>query len=243
MTESDVQRLSTEASQALEKQQYADAEELQRRAVELLERESAEPTRVADELERLAGIHYQQAKFGLAATEYDRVLKTREASLPASDDRVLGVLYWIGKSHFSDMKYDLSEAAFRRALAACETQPESPLNIGRFLCELGFVLYFVGRYHEAEPYLLRALEIYEKLHGETHPDTVWVLERIALDYKHCTDIGKDPEPYFRRAALALTRGAQRRICCQRLPLGRVPSRAQTIRRSRRRVRQAFAAHR
>jgi len=203
MTESDVQRLTTEASKALEKEEYADAEELQRSAVELLEKEPAETTRIADELEKLAGMHYQQAKFGMAANEYDRVLKTRETSLPANDDRVLRVLYWLGKSHVSDMKYDLAEAAFSRALNADESQPESPLNIGRFLCELGFVLYFVGRYREAEPYLLRALKIYEKLHGENHPDTVWVLERIALDYKHCPEIGKDPEPFFRRAAQAL----------------------------------------
>lgn len=203
MTESDVQRLTTEATQALEKERYAEAEQLQRRAIELLEREAAEPTRVADELEKLAGIHYQQGKFGLAAAEYERVLKAREAWVPASNDRVLRVLYWIGKSQFSDAKYELAEAAFRRALAECETQSDFPQNIGRFLCELGFVLYFVGRYNEAEPYLLRALEIYEKLHGETHPETVWVLERIALNYKHCPDIRKDPEPYFRRAAQAL----------------------------------------
>ena len=30
-----------------------------------------------------------------------------------------------------------------------------------------------------------------------------MLERIALNYEHCPDIGKDPEPYFRRAAEAL----------------------------------------
>jgi tetratricopeptide (TPR) repeat protein len=203
MTESDVQRLTAEAQQALEKEEYADAEELQRRAVELLEKESAEVKRVADELEKLAGIHYQQAKFGVAATEYNRVLKAREASLPATDDRVLRVLYWLGKSHFSDMKYDSAEAAYRRALVAAENSQDSPLNVGRFLCELGFVLYFVGRYREAEPYLLKALGIYEKLHGESHPDTVWVLERLALDYKHCPEIGKDPEPFFRRAAQAL----------------------------------------
>ena len=77
------------------------------------------------------------------------------------------------------------------------------MNIARFACELGFLSYFVGRYREAEPYLLRALELYERLHGETHPDTVWVLERIALNYEHCPDIGKDPEPYFRKAAQAL----------------------------------------
>jgi tetratricopeptide (TPR) repeat protein len=203
MTESDLQKLITEASQALDRQRYATAEELQSRVIQLLEAQSVDATRVENECEKLAGIHYQQGKFGLAANEYDRVQKSREALLPVTDERNLRVLYWLGKAHFSDMKYDLAEAAFRRALAACETRPESPLNIARFVCELGFLLYFVGRYREAEPYLLRALEFYEKLHGETHPVTVWVLGRIALNYEHCPDIGKDPEPYFRRAAQAL----------------------------------------
>ena len=129
MTESDVQKLITEASRALDEEQYATAEELQRRVIHLLEAQAIDATRVENELEKLAGIHYQQGKFGLAAREYDRVQKSREALLPATDERNLRVLYWLGKTHFSDMKYDLAEAAFRRALAACETQPESPLML------------------------------------------------------------------------------------------------------------------
>jgi len=121
MTESNAQKFITEASQALDNHQYAVAEELQRRAIQLLEAQSAEATRIADELETLAGIHFQQGKFALAASEYDRVLKSREVSLPAADAQVQRVLYWQGKSHFNDMKYDLAERAFSRALSECTT--------------------------------------------------------------------------------------------------------------------------
>lgn len=157
----------------------------------------------ADEVEKHAGIYFQQRKFDLAATEYERVLKAREESLPAGHDQILRVLYWLGKSHFNDRKYDSAEAAFRRALSECESQSDSAINIGRFLCELGFLLYYVGRYREAEPYLLRALQIKEAVCGGNHPETVWVLERLALNYRQCPDIGKDPEPFFQRAAQAL----------------------------------------
>jgi len=133
MTESDVQKLITEASRALDEEQYATAEELQRRVIQLPEAQPRDATRVENELERLAGIHYQQGKFGLAANEYECVQKSREALLPATDEQNLRVLYWLGKSHFSDMKYDVAEAAFRRALAACEAPPESPLNIAPLL--------------------------------------------------------------------------------------------------------------
>ena len=62
MTESDIQKLLAEASQALHNQQYAAAEDLQRRAIQLLETQS-EASRVAGELEKLAGIHFQQGKW------------------------------------------------------------------------------------------------------------------------------------------------------------------------------------
>jgi hypothetical protein len=201
--ESDVQVLITEASRALDNRQYAQAEELQRRAVKLLEERSDESVRVADELEKLAGIHLQQGKNALAAGEYERVLKSREALASANDSRVLRVLYLLGKAHFNDAKYDLAESAFRRGLAELQTRPDSTREVAQFLCELGFLLYFVGRYREAEPYLLQAVPLYDKLFGENHPTTVWVLERLALNYDHCPEIGKDPEPYYRKAAEAL----------------------------------------
>ena len=68
MTESNAQKFITEASQALDNHQYAVAEELQRRAIQLLEAQSAEATRIADELETLAGIHFQQGKLGALRT-------------------------------------------------------------------------------------------------------------------------------------------------------------------------------
>lgn len=141
----DIQKLLAETSQALDNQQYATAEDLQRRAIQLLESQSAEASKVADELEKLAGIHFQQGKFGLGASEYDRVLKAREVSLPHADDQVLRVLYWQGKSYFSDMKYDSAEAAFRRALAASETRADALRELALFSYELGFLLYYVGR--------------------------------------------------------------------------------------------------
>lgn len=204
MTELDIQKLTTEASQALDKQQYAVAEQLQHKVVELLDAQSAHASEIADEIEKLAWIHLQQGKFGLAATEYERVLKSRELALPTHDERVLRVLYSIGKSHFHEMKYDLAESAFRRALSACDAQIDSTRQSAQFVSELGFLLYFVGRYREAEGYLLRALALYEELLGGNDPATVWVIERLALNYERCPEIGKDPEPYYRRAAQALS---------------------------------------
>lgn len=203
MVESNAQKLIAEANLALGSQQYAAAEEIQRRLIEISEAQSADVTQIADEVEKLAGIHFQQKKFRLAASEYEHVLKSRESSLPPTDSRILRVLRWLGKSHFHEQEYDSAEGAFRRALAASEALPDAHQETGHFLYELGFLLYFVGRYREAEPYLLRALSLCESLYGGSHPDTAKVLERVALSYEQCPDLGKDPEPYFQKAAQAL----------------------------------------
>jgi tetratricopeptide (TPR) repeat protein len=185
-----------EAATARGNGEYSRAASLQKQGLEMWHTEDA---RFANELENLAGIHFIQENFELAAAEYERVLKIREQLAPKNDPSVSRVLYWFAKSQFNDQKYDLAESAMRRVLAIAEARNDSPDSLASSLYELGFLLYFVGRYEEAEPYLLKALELYEATKGLSHPDTVKVLERIALDYSFCPAIGKDPEPYFRKA--------------------------------------------
>jgi len=67
------------------------------------------------------------------------------------------------------------------------------------LHELGWLLYFTGKYKEAEPYLLKALSIGERTLGILNRQTLRTLGALALLYQNCSDLGTDPEPYFRRA--------------------------------------------
>jgi tetratricopeptide (TPR) repeat protein len=60
--------------------------------------------------------------------------------------------------------------------------------------------------------LLKALPICEAVHGLSHSRTVQVLGGIALLYKNCADLGKDPEPYFRRAIEASKSNADLHEC-------------------------------
>src|SRR4029077_18766888 len=87
----------------------------------------------------------------------------------------------------------------RKALAWAETRSDSPESVAFCLYELGWLLYYVGKYRESEPYLLKALPICDAVHGGSHHQTIQVLGGIALLYKNCPDIGKDPEPFFRKA--------------------------------------------
>jgi tetratricopeptide (TPR) repeat protein len=204
------ENLLAQAREAFEAKQYANAEVFQRRACELMQGEQADDSRLASEMERLADIHCIQNKFDECANEYAEVVKLREKFLPQNDFEILRPLYRQAKSHFEGQKYGLAEAEMRRALSLSESRNDSPESLAFSLYEMGWLLYFVGKYAEAEPYLLRALSICEESHGETHHQTIRVLGGIALLYSNCPDLGKDPEPYYRRVIDTTKSGADAR---------------------------------
>lgn len=188
--------LFQQAARARDDRDYPAAEKLQQQGLALW---GEEDTRFSLEMENLAGIHFIQGKFDRAASEFERAIKLREKLGQQDDPSVLRVLYWLGQAYFRHQKYDLAEGVMHRALGLAETRHDSPETLGRALYEIGFLLYFVGRYQEAEPYLLKALPLFESSKGSSDLETVEVLERIALDYANCPAIGQDPEPYFKRA--------------------------------------------
>lgn len=203
-----------EAHGARENREFSKAVRLQQEGLELW---GQEDSRFSLELEELAGLHYIQEKFDKAAVEYDRALGIWERAEPEDYAGSLRILYWLGKSRFKNEEYDLAETAMRRALDLAESKPVSPETLACSLYELGFLLYYVGRYPEAAPYLLKALHLFESAKGPSDPATIEVLERIALTYSCCPAIGEDPEPYFRRAVKAiLPEGETRRVYIENL---------------------------
>jgi tetratricopeptide (TPR) repeat protein len=193
-----VDSILQQAAEALKNKQYPQAEDLQRQACEILREQAAEGSRLAAELETLADIHCTQRKFEACANEYAEVVQLREKLLPENDYSILRPLYRLAKSHFEDQKYESAEGEMRRALALAETRNDSPESVAFCLYELGWLLYYVGKYREAEPYFIKALPISETTDGASHHQTVRVLSGIALLYSNCDDLGKDPEPYFRK---------------------------------------------
>ena len=179
--------------------EYAKAEALQRQGYELLREGRADESRLATELETLADIHCAQRKFERCAIEYSQVVEMREKFMAANDYNILRPLYRLAKSNFEAQKYESAESEMRKALALAETRGDSPESLAFCLYELGWLLYYIGKYREAEPYLLRALPICEAVHGESHPETVKLFGGIALLYQNCGELGKDPEPFFRKA--------------------------------------------
>ena len=204
MGSNEIEELIQQSSNALKAKQYPVAESSLRRAVGLLEKDGAPDETIATHLEQLASIHVEQEKFEIAANEYIRVLALRSKFLPPNDFQMIRVQHSLGRTYFADQNYESAEAAFRQSLSFSETRPESPAGLALCLYELGFLLYYVGRYAEGETYLLRALPLFESNKGPSHPETIETLERIALTYKNDPKLGKDPGPYFRRAVEAAT---------------------------------------
>ena len=190
--------LLEQAAEALKNKQYPNAEALQRKGCELLRELGGEESRLADEVEKLAQIHYVQKKFSTSASEYQEVVRMREKALPENDLGILKALYGLAKAHFEGQQYELSETEMRKALAIAEIRSDSRETLAFCLYELGWLLYYVGKHREAEPYLLKSLPICEKTYGRSHSQTIRALVGIALLYTNCAEIGKDPEPYFRK---------------------------------------------
>jgi tetratricopeptide (TPR) repeat protein len=203
----ETENLLMKAKEALDAKRYANAEVMQKRACDLLRGQQADESRLADELEKLADIHCAQKKFDQCAIEYSEVVQMREKFLAENDFNILRPLYRLAKSNFEGQKYELAESEMRKALSLAQTHDDSPESAAFCLYELGWLLYYVGRYREAEPYLLKALPICEKTYGDSHLQTIQVLGGLALLYQNSPDLGKDPEPYFRRAIEASKSGA------------------------------------
>jgi tetratricopeptide (TPR) repeat protein len=168
----DIDAVLQQAAEAVKDKQYATAEALQRRGCELLREQQADKSRIANEIEKLADIHCAQRKFDLCANEYAEVVRMREKFLPENDFSILRVLYRSAKSHFESQQYDLAESEMRKVLSIGETHTDAHETLAFCLYELGFLLYYVGKYQEAEPFLLKALPICDANLGARHHQTI-----------------------------------------------------------------------
>jgi len=77
-------------------------------------------------------------------------------------------------------------------------QRATTLSDASALTNIGIALEDSGRYTEAEPFHIKALEISESRHGKKHPDTVPALTNLAINYKERGRYA-DAEPLYLQA--------------------------------------------
>jgi tetratricopeptide (TPR) repeat protein len=183
-----------------ERAQYAEAESLLQRALDIRERIlGPDHPDTATSLSDLARLCQTQGKYEPAKTLNERALAVREKILGPEHPDTATSLNNLAGLYQDQGRYAEAEPLYRRALEIKEKAlgPEHP-NTGTSLNNLALLYDNQGRYAEAELLCRRALEITEKALGPEHPDTAMSLNNLA---GLCQDQGRhgEAEPLLRRA--------------------------------------------
>jgi tetratricopeptide (TPR) repeat protein len=91
---------------------------------------------------------------------------------------------------------NLIEPHLKKMIDWCEGNEDRQFALS--LNQLAFLYNFQGKYHEAEPLIMRSLSIYENQLGEDHPEVATSLNNLAVLYYH-QDKYDEAEPLFLRS--------------------------------------------
>jgi len=183
-----------------ERAQYAEAEPLLQRALDIREKVlgSRHPD-TATSLNDLARLYQSQGKYQQAKTSYKRALTIREEVLGLEHSDTATSLNNLALVYCDQGKYGEAEPLYRRALEIKTKAlgPEHP-DTATSLNNLAGLYSEQGKLGETEPLYRRALDIREKTLGPDHPDTASSLNNLAVIYEKQGKPG-EAEPLFRRA--------------------------------------------
>ena len=166
---------------------------------------------VADSLNNLGWLYYEQGRYGEAEPLYERALSIYEAAHGPDHPSVAATLNGLAVLYAEQGRYGEAEPLYERALSIKEAVhgPDHP-SVAATLHNLAGLYREQGRYGEAEPLYERALSIKEAVHGPDHPNVAGTLTNLAALYR---DQGRDgeAEPLYERALsiLDLSSGAPR----------------------------------
>ena len=165
-----------------------------------------EKVAVADSLNNLAWLYYEQSRYGEAEPLYDRALTIYEAAHGLDHPWVASTLNNLALLYWEQGRYEEAEPLYERALSIKEAVygPEHP-SVATTLNGLALLYEEQGRYGEAEPLYERALSIYEAALGPNHPRVASTLNNLALLYAEQGRYG-EAEPLYERV-LSITEAA------------------------------------
>jgi tetratricopeptide (TPR) repeat protein len=184
----------------VERAEYAEAEPLYLRALEIRERLlGANHPDTASSLNNLALLYQTQGRYTEAEPLYQRALSIYERQL--GGDHLDTALNFNNLAYLYNAqgKYAQAEPLLKRALEIYEQQlgADHPDTVSS-LNNLAALYQAQGKYTQAEPLLRRALEIYEQQLGADHPDTANSLNNLAALYQAQGKYAQ-AEPVLRRA--------------------------------------------
>ena len=157
------------------------------RAEQLLQKainQSSQPSDfLAENLNNLAGLYYDQGKYRDAELFIERSLTIREKQLGENHPDFAQSLNNLAELYRTQGKYEEAEPFYRRSLAIWEKQlGENHHLVASGLNNLAALYRSQGKCEEAEPLFRRSLAIREKQLGENHPDVAQSLFNLAALY-------------------------------------------------------------
>ncbi|MEM6784418.1 MAG: serine/threonine-protein kinase [Bacteroidota bacterium] len=156
---------------------------------------------LAENLEHLGLLRYEQGFFDGAMARLERALALRLAQTPPDAIALARTEHLLGMLTHESGDLVRADSLFQASLAVREAQAP-PSAVAATLSSLGLLRSDAGDYDEAEPILQRALALQRTHLGDDHPETATTLYHLAQLY-WTTGRLDEAEPLFRES-LALS---------------------------------------
>lgn len=193
-------RLTDQAFELFQQDNYAEAEPLLQQALQILERILGDThPDVATSLLNLAEVHEAQGNYAEAEILSRQALQIYEQTLGDTHPDVAASLNNLGLLYRNQGNYAEAEPLYQRALQIREqTLGADHPEVAVSLDNLADLYRIQGNYAEAEILFQRALQIFERSLGETHPNVAINLSNLALLYLEQRNYA-EAEPLLQRA--------------------------------------------
>jgi TonB family protein len=165
-------RLSAQAVELYNKNQFDEAMPLAQRALEIRERAvGRDSALVGEALQNLGSLYAAKKKYGDALSLYKRALAILEKSDGPDNAKLANTLDNLGWLHFADGNASKAEESFQRSLTIREKAlGANHDNVARSLRALAEFYQATGDYKKAIDYYQRAMAVKEKALGPGHKD-------------------------------------------------------------------------
>jgi tetratricopeptide (TPR) repeat protein len=139
---------------------------------------------IANSLDRLGTLYYQQGRYRRAEPLMKQALAIRKAELGDRHPSTATSLNNLAGLYESMGRYESAEPLYLEALEIYKAElGDRHPSTATSLNDLATLYRAMGRYESAEPLYLEALEIYKAELGDRHPDRATSLNNLALLYR------------------------------------------------------------
>ena len=172
--------LNTAGMLAYKERNFAMAQEMFHRALNVFDGTTELDPRIATTLNNLGATHEALGEYEQAELRYRHALTMIETIQgPDHPDVVVG-LNNLATLYFSQRAFDKAEPLWQRGLSISEGfLGEAHPHLIQTLLTLGLVTQAQKKFDQAEPYYIRAIEIGKRSLGDDHPSLIPLYERYA----------------------------------------------------------------